>query len=695
MPEPCASRIIDVTIYARGARVTRAVSLPAPLPDGELDLVVGELSLLAEVGSLRARVLDGERQIVSIASGIVIPRAPVTVGASVERVRELTARLERVRAELTLLETRRQRLAQTMLDPRARGRREPTKSDGVDARFTDALATAAMLAEVSAGLDARSAALEAEVTRLERDLEAARLADAHATSSERKGKDHPSRQVTVRLAASGVIGGLELSYVVPAARWWPTYAVRLSTNDAGERRAEWWMEALVAQLSGEDWTGVALGLSTADLIHDARLPELASLRLGRAQPPARRGYRPAPAGLDAMFAGFERAFPMAFGAAAAPEPVFVDDLADSDTESTRGMRLRDAPPPPEAQAASIVRGLAPIAPASPQPMLAMPMAVGSAKPAPPRGAPAGAMPPMAPMSKTMMFDNSAAAPPPPPEPPAALEPGDAWLDFDSLSLAPNHDRARRGRLALADATPLAARRNRVRQRIDALAPAGVRDPQATRGHFDHVYRATGTADLASDGVAHRVSVAVAAATPRLRFRTAPREVAEVYKEAQLDNPFAAPLLAGPVEVYVEGSLLTTTWIDHLDTGGVATIGLGVEERIRVARNARVVEESAGILGGQTLVAHTVTIDLTSSLPAPVRVEVLDRIPITDDKNLEIEVVRSRPDSAPYKQTDRGTPLRRGLGWIVELPAAGKAQVEVEYRLQFSAKNEIVGGNRRE
>ena len=67
----------------------------------------------------------------------------------------------------------------------------------------------------------------------------------------------------------------------------------------------------MAQRSGEDWRGVRLALSTADLLFDARLPELPSLRFGRAQPPAKKGYRAAPPGLDRMFEGHDRALPPA------------------------------------------------------------------------------------------------------------------------------------------------------------------------------------------------------------------------------------------------------------------------------------------------------------------------------------------------------------------------------------------------
>jgi hypothetical protein len=78
----------------------------------------------------------------------------------------------------------------------------------------------------------------------------------------------------------------------------------------------------VAQASGEDWKDVGLALTTADLVQDTRLPELASLHLSRVQRPPRRGFRPAPEGLDAMFEGLDRfvaALPKQASVTPAPE----------------------------------------------------------------------------------------------------------------------------------------------------------------------------------------------------------------------------------------------------------------------------------------------------------------------------------------------------------------------------------------
>jgi uncharacterized protein (TIGR02231 family) len=291
-----------------------------------------------------------------------------------------------------------------------------------------------------------------------------------------------------------------------------------------------------------------------------------------------------------------------------------------------------------------------------------------------------------------------APPPPPPEPqdPAEVEPASGWLDFDALALAGPEDARRRGKLARTSGDALARARAHANARVEQLSPGPLlRDVLQSRGQFDHRYDAAAPVDVPADGVPHRAALASAQSRPTLRLRTVPREAAEVYREAVLTNPFEGPLLAGPVDVYVEGSLLATTSIDRIDKGGTLVVGMGVEQRIRVARNARVDEGSAGLLGGSTAVLHSIAIDLASSLGREVTVEVIDRVPVTDDRELEIERLEGKPRPDAYEQAERGRPVRGGLIWKVPLAAGGKASVEHRYRVLLKSRDEVVGGNRRE
>jgi hypothetical protein len=646
VPISAQSRIIEVAVHARGAVVTRAVELP-PLPAGEVDLVItlGGITPLSD--AIRAEV-RGSREVIALQASLHVPSETARPGASVEKLAALERTKERLSAEMKQLEDRRAHLLEQAPAP-PRWRAEPE-------RFTESLQAAALLEELAAHLDVRRAGLERELLELQHRIDAAALEDSQRSAAERMGSGHPTRQIRLRLGDGGPVDSLQLSYQVPAARWWPVYTLRLTD---GGKRAAWWLEALVAQRSGEDWGGVKLSLATADLIHDARLPELPSLRLGRKQPPAKKAYRPAPEGLEQMFRGYDRAFApgetRTRTGAIAKESTMLVGAADMLPAAPAAAPMFELEPPRLAKSRSLVGAL-------------MPRFGGGAAKA----------------------EEQAAAPPEPE--PAPIEPPDAWLDFDRLVMTGLGD-PRRGRLrytaepAADDGVAVGA--------LEHLAPEKARDPRETRGLFDHRYDAAGAGDVPSDGLPQRITVGVAEAPCQLAFRTIPREAAEVYKEARLQNPFASPLLAGPVDVYVEGSLLLTSEIDRIDVGGEMTVGLGVEDRIRVARNARVDESSAGLLGGSSVVDNEITIDLTSSLGREARVEVADRLPATDDDDLAITLVSSKPAHAEYDQKERGSPIRHGLRWVVPLDPSGKSQIVFRYKLSFPSKSEIAGGNRRE
>lgn len=96
-----------------------------------------------------------------------------------------------------------------------------------------------------------------------------------------------------------------------------------------------------------------------------------------------------------------------------------------------------------------------------------------------------------------------------------------------------------------------------------------------------------------------------------------------------------------------------------------------------------------------MIDHAITIDLTSSLGKKVTVEVRERVPVTDEKDVDIKVTYARPQPQRVALADRGEPLRHGLRFEIDVPAGDKARIELGYRVALPGKNGIVGGNRRE
>lgn len=756
----CPAEISHVTVHARGAVITRTIpaasfverpsgpSEEAIAAEEQLTLLIPDITPLADPGSLRAALIsDGrtERQVVSIRSTLVVPETPTSPGPAAAEVDALAHRMTRLATEIDRLHAQRNRLVETAPDPALR---TTSFVDKVSARMADALATAGLLLESQQQIDRRLEELSRELAATRLAHRAAEAAYEQASSRQRTGPEHPTRAAVITLAGRGPIPTLRLSYVVTAARFWPLYTLRISESSDGQRRGTWLLEVLLAQRSGEDWTQARISVSTADLLLDTRLPELPSLRFGRAQAPPRRGYRPPPAGLEALFQGYDATF--AGKAPPAAETAADGILAPSAATPIEDLRIE----PPLMLSESDISGSQGFdeeeEAAAPPPMKA---AAKRKRAAPPRNRAelespkdsAAAYAELAPESQM-----SVGAPPPPPAPSAAAPKGrslgglmrgggpggadylkksvamdvgggggygeaegggmdddggadastsetsEQWLDFDRLSLASAHDRTHRGRLVPRPDTDGQRLRSHAAGEIERLQLGSQYiDPLHHRGQFDHRYDSDGLVRVPSDGTAHRILLRSVDCAPGMRLLTVPREQPEVYREAELRNPLSAPLLAGPVDVYVEGSLLTTAPVAAIDRGGSLRVGMGVEDRVRVARNVRSDEETTGLLGGSTQVTHHVSIELSSALGQAVTVEVYDRLPVSDDKSVTIDLLAARPEAKEYTQAERGIPIRGGLLWSLPLPAGGKAKVDYSYRIVFPAKSEIVGGNRRD
>ncbi|WP_161790083.1 DUF4139 domain-containing protein, partial [Streptacidiphilus carbonis] len=192
---------------------------------------------------------------------------------------------------------------------------------------------------------------------------------------------------------------LELEYGVPGATWTPTYHLRLAGIHSDTPGGSLAMRAVVAQRTGEDWTGVRLGLSTADLSRRTELPELRSLRIGRRQVEAvPMPWREPPSGLSELFTGYD-AFPKpaaatagapaAAGGAARLAARAADEMT-LDTRSTRSVRVRSAG---AAAAGPVPAPSAMAAPAAP-----------SAPSGPPRGGPQRGSQPAAQPTHAMRSD---------------------------------------------------------------------------------------------------------------------------------------------------------------------------------------------------------------------------------------------------------------------------------------------------
>jgi hypothetical protein len=156
----------------------------------------------------------------------------------------------------------------------------------------------------------------------------------------------------------------------------------------------------------------------------------------------------------------------------------------------------------------------------------------------------------------------------------------------------------------------------------------------------------------------------------------------VFLSAGLTNDRGEPLLGGPVQVFQDGRFIGSTPIPTALPGASLRLPLGTDPQLSLRYEDRV---EALRNGQRARRIHRVRIVLSNAGTDAAAVRVLDRIPVTSEARLQIELQRAEP--APESGPDDAGVIR----WMVEVPAGGETIIEVDYELSWPRRMRLQGG----
>ena len=298
-----ATSVVDaVTVYPDGASVTRVIA--ADLASGDTTLVAKDFPLTLDPSSLRVEGEAGAR----LTIGAIDTRPPRA--APPVNLPELDKRIEALKDERGDLggaidaATARRKFARRFAESSPAGLGEKGEARPIDEWRA---AFAAVAAEVAS---ADTAIRDAERKQRDIDREIARL------EADRSAKPPSKLEVRIDLAASAATKAtLRVTYSVRNARWLPLYDARLDTGAKDRKPAlELVRRAEITQSTGEDWSNVALAVSTVRTARGGSAPDLNSLVVQYPQAPRPLGS----AALPDMKLRQMQAPALAFEAPAAP-----------------------------------------------------------------------------------------------------------------------------------------------------------------------------------------------------------------------------------------------------------------------------------------------------------------------------------------------------------------------------------------
>jgi uncharacterized protein (TIGR02231 family) len=219
--------------------------------------------------------------------------------------------------------------------------------------------------------------------------------------------------------------------------------------------------------------------------------------------------------------------------------------------------------------------------------------------------------------------------------------------------------------------------------------------EQSAAHFAARYPKEGLASIDSDGRFHALSLLRRSEPIRRIYRCVPRFDTSVYQFAEFNNPLGLPLLAGPVRVYMGGNFVVSALLDTTEPGKAMSINLGVEPGIGVARNVEFHESVSGLMGGQSDLEHRIVIEVNNKLGSTVNLEVFERIPVSCDDHVNIEIVEANPQVEVYDQARRGHLVHGGRVFRLKLDPGEVKTCSLAYRISIPSKQVLEGGNRRD
>ena len=269
-----ASSAVDaVTVYPDGASVTRVITLD--LPSGDNTVVAKDFPLTLDPSSLRVEGEAGAK----LSIGAIDTRPPRAVPP--ENLPELDRRIEALRDQRADLgdaikaATARRKFAErfAQASPAALGEKGEARP------LSEWRAAFTAVAEEVATAD--TAIRDAERKQRDIDREIARL------EADRAVKPPAKLEVRIELAsAAAAKATLRVTYAMRNARWAPLYDARLDTGATDRKPAlELVRRAEITQTTGEDWSNVALAVSTVRTARGGSAPELNSLIVQYPQAP--------------------------------------------------------------------------------------------------------------------------------------------------------------------------------------------------------------------------------------------------------------------------------------------------------------------------------------------------------------------------------------------------------------------------
>ncbi len=206
---------------------------------------------------------------------------------------------------------------------------------------------------------------------------------------------------------------------------------------------------------------------------------------------------------------------------------------------------------------------------------------------------------------------------------------------------------------------------------------------AEQGPAAATYTPSRPVAVRSDGTTHRTVVAKLTLEAQLDHITAPVRSEEATLRATVRNSTAHTLPPAMASLFHEGDFVGSTQVEAWAPDEERELALGVDDRVRVERELVKRSASKATLGSARRIDAEYLITVTNHSPRPIRLTVLDQLPVSRDGQITVKETIAEP--APVERSELGVAT-----WKTPLDPGAKTKIKWGYRVESAKGVELAG-----
>ena len=212
------------------------------------------------------------------------------------------------------------------------------------------------------------------------------------------------------------------------------------------------------------------------------------------------------------------------------------------------------------------------------------------------------------------------------------------------------------------------------EEVGIRPPPAYQPPVSLAGGWDLRFPVAGKDTVRSGAGARKVPLFSRSWPVAVERKIFPALGPDAFLVAEMRNPTAQALPPGPASLFVGSDPAGFAPLALMSPGEAVTLPLGLDRALTPMRNVKLVTSEKGVFSKDEINEYEVSIELASSYGRALPVRIVDQVPMTDQKDVEVRLLRTEPAAALAK--DNGA-----LEWRLQVPPSGKTRVSFTYSVK--------------